>query len=169
LTDGFIFQGGGPAGLACATTLGKRGINTVLFEKRNEIGGQFNLAKRVPGKEEFFETLRYFKKQLELTGVDVRLNSEVKCEDIKQSDFSHVVLSTGVLPRELPLKGFDHPKVVGYTEVLSGKVSVGNTVAVVGAGGIGFDVSEFLSDPKGELTSSAPVPGIASEEEIKEF
>lgn len=136
--------GAGPAGLAAACTLAKRGHSVVLFDQADQIGGQFNLAKRIPGKEEFIETLRYFEKQLELHRVTVRLSTRVTVELLAGQSFDEVVLATGVNPRSLDIEGSTHSKVVSYVDVLQSKVSVGSKVAVIGAGGIGFDVSEFL-------------------------
>ena len=138
--------GAGPAGLACATAAAQRGHKVTLFEKSSEIGGQFNLAKVVPGKEEFFETLRYFGKQLKLKGVDVKLNKEATAADLW--NFDSVVLATGVTPRHvnIPVKaGTSKVKVVSYVDILTGKEKAGGRVAVIGAGGIGYDVSEFLT------------------------
>jgi 2,4-dienoyl-CoA reductase (NADPH2) len=117
----------------------------VLFEAAPEIGGQFNLARRIPGKEEFNETLRYFRRQLELTGVELRLGTRVTAEDLVAGGFDHVVLATGVTPRRPPIPGIDHPSVIYYDELLGGRREAGPRVAIVGAGGIGFDVAEFLS------------------------
>jgi 2,4-dienoyl-CoA reductase (NADPH2) len=135
--------GAGPAGLACAVTAAKCGHKVSLFEADDKIGGQFNLAKRIPGKEEFHETLRYFRRQLELSGVETRLSTRADQE--KLAGFDVVVLATGVTPRTPPIDGIDHPKVVSYLDVLNGRVEVGSRVAIIGAGGIGFDVAEFLS------------------------
>ena len=132
--------GAGPAGLACATVAAERGHRVTLFDSAAEIGGQFNLAKRVPGKEEFHETLRYFRRKIELTGVDLQLHRRVGAEELK--DFDEVVIATGIVPRKVQLG--DHPKVVSYLDVLAGRVKVGASAAIVGAGGIGFDVAEFL-------------------------
>ena len=134
--------GAGPAGLACATTLAERGHRVELFEAAAEIGGQFNLAKRVPGKEEFAETLRYFSRRIELTGVVLHLGREAGPEDL--AGFDVVVLATGVRPRVPVIAGIGHRSVLDYAEVLRG-AAVGERVAVVGAGGIGVDVSEFLT------------------------
>ncbi|WP_222565638.1 NADPH-dependent 2,4-dienoyl-CoA reductase [Novilysobacter antarcticus] len=134
--------GAGPAGLACATIAAQRGHRVTLFETAGRIGGQFNLAKRIPGKEEFHETLRYFQRQIELTGVDLRLATRATKADL--AGFDHVVLATGVVPRQVDFPGADHPRVVGYADVLQGNVEVGATAAIIGAGGIGFDVAEFL-------------------------
>ncbi|HJR72356.1 MAG TPA: NADPH-dependent 2,4-dienoyl-CoA reductase [Luteimonas sp.] len=134
--------GAGPAGLACATVAAERGHRVTLFDAANEIGGQFNLAKRIPGKEEFHETLRYFDHRLRETRVDVRLNSTADAAALQ--DYDAVVLATGVSPRRVDFPGADHAKAVGYLDVLQGRVVPGARVAIVGAGGIGFDVAEFL-------------------------
>jgi len=136
--------GAGPAGLAFACYAAERGHAVTLIDKAAEIGGQFNMAKRIPGKEEFYETLRYFGERLKATGVTLRLGSEASAESLKAEGFDEVVLATGVLPRTPGIPGVDHAKVVSYIDVLMGRVQVGKKVAVVGAGGIGFDVSEFL-------------------------
>lgn len=134
--------GAGPAGLACATVAAERGHRVTLFDAADEIGGQFNFAKRIPGKEEFHETLRYFRHRLEETGVDVRLSTPVDAAML--ADFDEVVLATGITPRQVDFPGATHAKVVSYTDVLSGRVEVGTRAALIGAGGIGFDVAEFL-------------------------
>ncbi len=134
--------GAGPAGLAAATVAAERGHRVTLFEASGEIGGQFNLAKRIPGKEEFFETLRYFGRKLEQTGVDVRLGALAEVDTLR--GFDEVVLATGIRPREVDFLGSDHPKVVRYIDVLRGDVVPGRKVAIIGAGGIGFDVAEYL-------------------------
>lgn len=134
--------GAGPAGLACATESAARGHRVALFDMAREIGGQFNLAKRIPGKEEFHETLRYYRHRLEETNVDVRLGVRIEAESLR--DFDAVVLATGVVPRTVSFAGADHAKVVSYLDVLEGRVTCGPRVALVGAGGIGFDVAEFL-------------------------
>ncbi len=134
--------GAGPAGLAFATTAAERGHEVSLYDKEEAIGGQFNLAKRIPGKEEFYETLRYFDNKIKNTGVKLFLNKKVAVEDLK--DYEEVVIASGILPRKLSLPGADHPKVVSYIDILKGNAIAGKTVAVIGAGGIGFDVSEFL-------------------------
>ncbi len=136
--------GAGPAGLSFATTAAQRGFEVTLFDAASQIGGQFNVAKQVPGKEEFEETLRYFGRQLELTGVTVNLGSRVSAAELIKGDYAHIVLATGVTPRTPPIEGIDHPKVLGYLDVLRDKRPVGKTVALIGAGGIGFDVAEFL-------------------------
>lgn len=137
--------GAGPAGLAFSTTAAKRGHEVTLFDQADAIGGQFNMAKMVPGKEEFYETLRYFEKQLKLTNVNVKLGQRVSADELSAAGFDKVVIATGVLPRALKIPGADHPKVLSYIDVLKHKAPVGKRVAVIGAGGIGFDVAEFLT------------------------
>ncbi|MGZ5374011.1 MAG: FAD-dependent oxidoreductase, partial [Aeromicrobium sp.] len=134
--------GAGPAGLAAATELAGRGHTVELFEADPEIGGQFRLAMQIPGKEEFAETLRYFTRRIETTGVKLHLGRKATADDL--TDFDEIVISTGVVPRIPTLEGVNHSKVVSYAEVIKGQVTVGQRVAVMGAGGIGFDVSEFL-------------------------
>jgi 2,4-dienoyl-CoA reductase (NADPH2) len=134
--------GAGPAGLACATTAAERGHRVALFDAANEIGGQFNLAKRIPGKEEFHESLRYFRERIGETGIELRLGTRVEAEELR--DFDAVVVATGVVPRQVDFPGAEHSKVIGYLDVLQGRVVAGAKVAIVGAGGIGFDVAEFL-------------------------
>ncbi len=143
--------GAGPAGLAFSTTAAKRGHKVTLFDAASEIGGQFNVAKRIPGKEEFYETLRYFAKQVELTGVELKLNTLVSAEMLESAGFDEVVIATGISPRKPDMEGIDHPKVLNYLDVMSG-ANVGQKVAVIGAGGIGFDISEVLIH-QGESTS----------------
>ena len=144
--------GAGPAGLAASTIAAQRGHSVTLFDAASEIGGQFNMAKQIPGKEEFYETIRYFNKQIELHNVTVKLNTKVTSEYIEKSDFDDIVIATGIKPRELKIEGFNHEKVLSYIDVLKHKKTVGKRVAVIGAGGIGFDVSEYLSH-EGESTS----------------
>lgn len=139
--------GGGVAGMSAATVAASRGHQVTLFEASHDVGGQFNLAKVVPGKEEFHETIRYFKVQIEKTGVDLRLNTRVNREQLEREGFDEVIVATGVIPRQLKIQGSDAPQVLSYAEVLKG-ASVGHKVAVIGAGGIGFDVSEFLLRPE---------------------
>jgi 2,4-dienoyl-CoA reductase (NADPH2) len=138
--------GGGVAGLSASTVAASRGHDVTLFEASHEVGGQFNLAKVIPGKEEFHETIRYFKVQLEKTGVDLRLNTRVNREQLEREGFDEVIVATGVVPRALNIEGSQAPQVLSYAEVLRG-APVGDRVAVIGAGGIGFDVSEFLLKP----------------------
>ena len=134
--------GAGPAGLACATVAAERGHHVTLFDAADRIGGQFNLAKTIPGKEEFHETLRYFGQRIADTGVVLRLSTRVDADNL--TGFDEVVVATGVTPRAIDIEGHDHPKVVSYLDVLEGRVSPGTKVAIIGAGGIGFDVAEFL-------------------------
>ena len=136
--------GAGPAGLAFASTAAQRGFEVTLFDAAPEIGGQFNVAKQVPGKEEFHETLRFFGRQLELTGVKLVLNHRVTAQELANGGYAQIVLATGVTPRLPAIEGIAHPKVCGYLDVLRDRRPVGNTVALIGAGGIGFDVAEFL-------------------------
>lgn len=137
--------GAGPAGLAAATVAAERGHQVTLFDSSSEIGGQFNIAKRVPGKEEFFETLRYFKSKLQSTGVDVRLNTRVSAADLLAGAFDEIILATGIAPRTPDIPGIDHPMVISYIDAILQRKPVGQHVAVIGAGGIGFDVSEFIT------------------------
>lgn len=134
--------GAGPAGLAASTTLAERGHTVTLFDAAAEIGGQFNMAKRIPGKEEFSETLRYFGGRLQATGVDLKLNTRVAATDLR--GFDEVILATGVTPRDPKIPGSDGPNVLSYVDVLLHQKPVGERVAIIGAGGIGFDVAEYL-------------------------
>ena len=135
--------GAGPSGLAFATYAAEKGHKVTLFDKGDEIGGQFNLAKQVPGKEEFFETLRYFAKQLARLKVTIKLNSLVSVADL--ADFDEVTIATGIIPRTPDIDGINHKKVVSYVDVLNKSKTIGKSVALIGAGGIGFDVAEYLS------------------------
>ncbi|MXN73829.1 NAD(P)-binding protein [Burkholderia sp. 4701] len=137
--------GAGPAGLSFAVTAAERGHAVTLYEAGAEIGGQFNIARKVPGKEEFDETLRYFRRQIALRGVDLRLGTRASAELLLQGGFDEVVLATGVVPRTPPIDGIGHPKALGYLDVLRDGKTVGRNVAIVGAGGIGFDVAEAIT------------------------
>ncbi|MBR7830680.1 NADPH-dependent 2,4-dienoyl-CoA reductase [Actinospica sp. MGRD01-02] len=142
-----VVVGAGPAGLAAATTAGERGHEVTLFDAADEIGGQLNIARQVPGKSEFDETLRYFRNKLAATGVQVRLGAAVTAQQLVDERFDEVVLATGVTPRIPEIPGVDAPIVLGYLDVLRDKAPVGRRVAILGAGGIGFDVAEYLTDP----------------------
>jgi len=140
--------GAGPAGLAFSVYAAQRGHSITLFDKAAEIGGQFNFAKQVPGKEEFYETLRYFNTQLKNHKVTVNLSTEVNIQTLLEAGFDEVVLATGIIPRKLDLKGIEHPKVKSYLNVLRDKEVIGSKVAIIGAGGIGFDVACYLAEEK---------------------
>jgi len=137
--------GAGPGGLMFATIAAGRGHQVTLYEANDEIGGQLHVAKQVPGKEEFRETLRYFKKQIDINSVDLRLNTKVEAKELLDKGYDEIVLATGVTPRIPQIEGVDHPKLLTYLEVLSKQKEVGNKVAVMGAGGIGFDICEYLT------------------------
>ena len=137
--------GAGPAGLAAATVAAERGHEVTLFDSAEEIGGQFNVAKLIPGKEEFYETLRYFQQKLQATKVNVKLGQRVSAQELLAQGFDEVILATGIVPRVPEIPGIDHPKVMGYLDAILGRKPVGDKVAVIGAGGIGFDVSELLT------------------------
>jgi 2,4-dienoyl-CoA reductase (NADPH2) len=145
----YAVVGAGPAGLAAATTLAERGHEVHLYESAAQIGGQFNMAKQIPGKEEFSETLRYFGRRLEATGVTLHLNTRASAAALAAQTFDGVLLATGVLPRDAKIPGQDGPNVLSYIDVLLHRKPVGERVAIVGAGGIGFDVAEFLVTPTG--------------------
>ncbi|HWU10332.1 MAG TPA: FAD-dependent oxidoreductase, partial [Streptomyces sp.] len=145
--------GAGPAGLACAVTAAERGHTVTLFDAAGEIGGQLNVARRVPGKQEFDETLRYFRTRLAEEGIELRLGT--RATSVALDGFDEVVLATGVEPRSPAVPGIGHPSVVSYLDVLRDGARVGDRVAVVGAGGIGFDVAEFLTDG-GEAAGTDP-------------
>ena len=145
--------GAGPAGLSFATYAADRGHQVTIFDAANQIGGQFNIAKTIPGKEEFYETLRYFKRQIELKpNIKLQLNHTATFEELNDSEFDEIVVATGVTPRSLDIPGIDHPKVLSYIEVLKDRVPVGKRVAIIGAGGIGFDTAEYLTH-SGESSS----------------
>ena len=163
--------GAGPAGLAAATTLAERGHDVTLFDADDRIGGQLNMAKVVPGKEEFAEMLRYFSRRLEVTGVDVRLGTRVGADDLagrgderdgRYGRYDKVIIATGVRARQLAIPGIDHPKVLSYIDVLRHQRPVGPRVAIIGAGGIGFDVAEFL-------VQSTPSPTVDLDEWLAEW
>jgi 2,4-dienoyl-CoA reductase (NADPH2) len=153
--------GAGPAGLAFSSVAALRGHEVHLFEAEKEIGGQFNLAKQIPGKEEFHETLRYFAGQLFKYGVNLHLGQKVNAATLLAENFDEIILATGVLPRVPQIKGLDHPKVMGYQEVLRGHKVPGQKVAIIGAGGIGFDVAEFLTQH--EQSASLNIPAFMEE------
>jgi 2,4-dienoyl-CoA reductase (NADPH2) len=156
--------GAGPAGLSTATIAAQRGHEVHLFEKAADIGGQFNMAKQIPGKEEFYETLRYYRRQLEITGVHTHFNTIATTESLLGGGFDEVIIATGVYPRKVSIPGDDHPKVLSYIDVLSGHRQVGKKVAIIGAGGIGFDVAAYLlhgkSSPSTDISVFAKEWGI---------
>lgn len=139
--------GAGPAGMSAALTAAECGHDVTLFEASSALGGQFNLAKRIPGKEDFDETIRYFRTRLPEAAVDVRLNSRASAEELGNAGFDHVIVATGVTPRKLDIDGADGPNVITYIEALTDAKPVGKRVAIIGAGGIGFDVAEYLTSP----------------------
>jgi 2,4-dienoyl-CoA reductase (NADPH2) len=139
-----VVVGAGPAGMAAATVAAERGHRVTLIDAASEIGGQFNLAKRIPGKEEFHETLRYFRRRIEVTGVELRLDTRIDAQGLIDGGFDDIVLATGIRPRMPAIPGIEHPKVSSYVDVLTGARRIGRRVALIGAGGIGFDVAEFL-------------------------
>jgi len=148
--------GAGPAGLSAATIAASRGHSVTLYDSASEIGGQFNIAKQIPGKEEFFETLRYYGKQIELNGVDLKLNTRVTAEQLNNGGFDEVVIATGIVPRMPDIKGIDHPKVLNYLDVIGTKKHVGNKVAIIGAGGIGFDTAEYITHSGAATSQNIP-------------
>jgi 2,4-dienoyl-CoA reductase (NADPH2) len=143
----FAVVGAGPAGLACVTTLAQRGYSLSLYEQATEIGGQFKLARRIPGKEEYAEPMRYWGNLLDELGVEVHLGKRADAATLQAGNFDAVVIATGVTPRDPHIPGQDHPMVMGYHEALMGLRPIGKRVAIIGAGGIGFDVAEFLTQP----------------------
>ncbi|MEB4676884.1 NADPH-dependent 2,4-dienoyl-CoA reductase [Enterobacteriaceae bacterium G50] len=148
--------GAGPAGLAFAINAAARGHQVTLFDAHSEIGGQFNIAKQIPGKEEFYETLRYYRRMIDVTGVTLKLNHLVKADQLQAYD--ETILACGIVPRIPAIDGIDHPKVLTYLQVLRDKVAVGNAVAIIGCGGIGFDTAMYLSQP-----------GVSTSQNIDEF
>jgi len=149
----YAVVGAGPAGLACATTLAERGHDVTLIDQSGEIGGQFNYAKQIPGKEEFHETLRYFGHRLADTGVRLQLGRAADAAGLKAAGYDAVVVATGVLPRKVSFPGSDDPRVLGYLDVLGRHAPVGGKVAIIGAGGIGFDVAEYLTEHHPSITT----------------
>jgi 2,4-dienoyl-CoA reductase (NADPH2) len=147
--------GAGPAGLSAATVAAERGHKVTLFDADTRIGGQFNVAMQIPGKEEFAETLRYFRRKVETTGVQLRLGRRVTREELLAEGFDEVIVATGVQVRKPSIDGIGHPKVLSYLDVLKHKAPVGKRVAIIGAGGIGFDVGEYLVHRDGQ---PLPVP-----------
>jgi len=137
--------GAGPAGLEASTVAARRGHHVDLFEASTEIGGQFNMAKVIPGKEEYGQTIRYYDNMIKKYGVNLHLNTKATIENLLAGNYDEIILATGVTPRKMDMEGIDHPKVLDYVDVLSKKVEVGKSVAIIGAGGIGFDVAEYLS------------------------
>jgi len=137
--------GAGPAGLSYAVTAAQRGHKVTLIEAAGDIGGQFNLAKRIPGKEEFHETIRYYRRMIEVLGIELRLNTRADAAALKAEGFDEVIVATGVTPRTPALPGIDHPKAVGYIDAILGRKPIGRRVAIMGAGGIGFDVAELIT------------------------
>lgn len=154
--------GAGPAGLAAAVTCAQRGHDVVIYDAASEIGGQFNVAKQVPGKEEFYETLRYFGRQIELhNNITLKLNTHVDASTLNDEGFDDVIVATGIKPRTPAIEGIEHEKVLSYLDVLKHKKPVGKSVAIIGAGGIGFDTAEFLSH--GKATPSQDIPAFMKE------
>jgi 2,4-dienoyl-CoA reductase (NADPH2) len=156
--------GAGAAGLACAVTAAERGHQVTLYEAAANIGGQLNLARAVPGKEEFHELVRYFSARLDQEAVQVRLGHRPDAGELAAAEFDRIVVATGVRPRRPEIQGLDHPKVIGYADLLSGRRQAGRRVAVIGAGGIGFDVAEYLLH---EVAPGAATP--VAEDDVTAF
>jgi 2,4-dienoyl-CoA reductase (NADPH2) len=148
--------GAGPAGLAAAVTSAERGHRVTLFEKSEQIGGQFNLARRIPGKEDYTETIRYYRARLSELGVDVRLGTLARPEELMAPAYDHIIVATGVEPRALESVGVDDPRVLTYAEAIETPELAGETVAILGAGGIGFDVAQLLAHPTGAGDPAKP-------------
>ena len=155
--------GAGPAGLAAATIAAERGHDVVLYEASSEIGGQFNMAKVIPGKEEYAHTIRYYNTMIKKHGVDLRLNKKVSAKELMEGEFDEVILATGVTPRKVNFEGANHPKVLTYADVLYHKKPVGKCVAIVGAGGIGYDTAEFLTHNPDHTSPSKDVEAYMKE------
>lgn len=153
--------GAGPSGLAYAVVAAERGHRVTLYDAAPEIGGQFNLAKRIPGKEEFRETLRYYNRMIQIRGVDLRLNTRISAADLVAGQFDHVVVATGIEPRIPTIEGIDHPSVVGYVDAILARRPIGKRVAILGAGGIGFDVAELISHA--ESSAACDIAAFAQE------
>jgi 2,4-dienoyl-CoA reductase (NADPH2) len=161
--------GAGPAGLSCAVVAAKRGHKVTLYDKNDMIGGQFNLAKQIPGKEEFYETLRYFSVMIAKYNIILQLRHEVTVEKLLKEKFDEIVIATGILPRAPDFDGINHPKVLSYLEVIRDKKPVGKKVAIIGAGGIGFDVAEYLLHEKNVNKEQNYVPVVSDAPKIDEF
>ncbi|MFT6630226.1 MAG: 2,4-dienoyl-CoA reductase (NADPH2) [Bacteriovoracaceae bacterium] len=146
--------GAGPAGISFAIEAARRGHSVTIYEKGSVIGGQFNIAKEIPGKEEFKETIRYFKKQIEVLNIKLELNTDIKVSDLQNSEYDEFIFSTGIIPRIPKIEGINHPKVISYPDLLLGRKKAGKTVAVIGAGGIGFDACEYLAHDPAHLSTS---------------
>jgi 2,4-dienoyl-CoA reductase (NADPH2) len=155
--------GAGPAGLAAATIAAERGHDVVLYEASSEIGGQFNMAKIIPGKEEYAHTIRYYQTMINKHGVQLHLNKRATVSDLTQGGYDEIILASGVSPRKVDFEGSDHPKVLSYVDVLSKKVPVGKSVAIVGAGGIGYDTAEYLTHDPNHIPPSLNVEAYMKE------